>query len=80
MSGLENTVKRLASASIGKGYSTRDERRQKRIAAEQTRKDKMFAAGRMPDLEEVKRAHRRKAAKRRGSRIDTQLTERETLG
>ena len=78
MSGLKNTAKRLFNFSIGKGYKTRDERRQERIAAEQSRKDKMFRAGQIPDEEEVRRNQRRIAARRRGSRAETILTD--TLG
>ncbi len=76
MSGLENTFKRLHSFGTTGKYSTRDERRQKRVVQEQTRKDTMFASGQMPDEEEIRRTERRKAARRRGSRADTVLTDR----
>jgi len=75
MSGFENTSKRLFNFAVGKGYSTRDERRNKRIAAEQGRKDAMFAGAELPDEEEIKRNERRKAAKRRGSRVESILTD-----
>ena len=78
MSGLKNTVKRIASASMGKGYSTRKERRAGRVARKQDALDKMFSSAEMPDEEQVRRSERRKAAKRRGSRIENVLTD--TLG
>jgi len=80
MSGLKNTVRRLANASLGKGYMTSGERHQKRLAKDQAQKDKVFAGAQMPDEEEIARNERRKAAKRRGSRVSTVLTEDDTLG
>ena len=78
MSGLENTVKRIANASMGKGYKTNRERRTLRAGRKQDALDKMFSSAEMPDEEQVRRSERRKAAKRRGSRIENVLTD--TLG
>jgi len=75
MGDLKNTNRRVHNLIIGKGYSTRDERRQKRVAQEQTRKDKMFAGAELPDEEAIRRTERKKAAKRRGSRAETILTD-----
>lgn len=80
MSGLKNTVKRLASASIGRGYSTGREKRTKKAAQRQAELDKIYQGAQIPDEEEIAREERRKAAKRRGSRADTILTDQETLG
>ncbi len=80
MSGLKNTVKRVVNASIGKGYKTGREIRAEKAAKAQAIKDKMFASGLVPDEEEIKRNERRKQAKRQGSRANTVLTDRETLG
>ena len=80
MSGLNNTVRRLANVSRGKGYMTSGERKRKEAAAVQTKKDKMFAGATMPDEEEIARNERRKAAKRRGSRVSTVMTDDDTLG
>ena len=83
MAGLSNTFRRMANVSMGRGYKTSGERKRgeaaKAASAEQLRLDEMFAGGQMPDEDFLKRAARRKAAKRRGSRADTILTE-DTLG
>ncbi len=80
MSGLKNTVRRLANVSLGKGYKTTKERRAAGAQRRQTALDEMFAGAQFPDEEEIKRNERRKAAKRRGSRVSTVLTTEETLG
>lgn len=75
MSGLKNTVKRLANASMGKGYMTRDEKRAKDQAKRQGELDRIYSAADMPDDEQVRRNERRKAAQRRGSRVSNVLTD-----
>lgn len=80
MSGLKNTVKRIHNLARGEGYATGDELRAKDKAERQAARDKLYTGARMPDPEELKRNARRKAAKRPGSRADTILTERDTLG
>lgn len=81
MSGLKNTVKRLANASLGRGFMTRKEKRAKDAAKEQARLDAIYSGAQMPDEEEIARNERRKAAKRRGSRVSTILTtDEDTLG
>ena len=83
MSGLKNTVKRLFYSSPAggfKGYSTGRERRQKKAAQRQSALDKIYQGAQIPDEEEIAREERRKAARRRGSRADTILTDQETLG
>ena len=75
MSGL----KRLKNYSLGRGYMTNQEARAKAEAKAQKRLDKVYAGAEMPDEELIRRNERRKAAKRRGSRISTVLTD-ETLG
>ncbi len=67
-----------SAIDISRGKNTSAALRQ-RLAAEQTRLDKIYSSAQFPDEEEIKRNERRKAAKRRGSRADTVLTE-ETLG
>ena len=42
MSGLENTVKRLANASMGRGYATNRERREKKKAKRQAALNKIY--------------------------------------
>ena len=79
MSGLKNTIKRLASAGLGQGYTTGRERRAKKAAKKQAALDKVYADAQIPDEEEIARNERRKAAKRRGSRVSNVLTE-DTLG
>jgi len=81
MSGLNNTFKRIMSFSKGSGYETHTEsdiRRGGPEKREQKRLDEMFASGQVPDEDLLKLAARRRAARRRGSRADTILTD--TLG
>jgi hypothetical protein len=80
MGGLKNTAKRIGGALTGKGYMTSDERRKKKAAKVKQKKDKMFQDAKLPDAEEIKLVERRKAAKRKGARAQTVLTDRETLG
>jgi hypothetical protein len=80
MSGLKNTVKRMANASMGKGYQTQKEKRAKDAAKEQGRLDTIYAGAQMPDEEVIQRNERRKAAKRRGSRQRNVLTDEDSLG
>lgn len=82
MGGLTNTVKRFGNASIGRGYKTNTERREEKKANKQNALDKIYAGAEMPDEEVIKRNERRKAAKRRGSRVNTILTDdnQETMG
>jgi hypothetical protein len=80
MSGLKNTAKRLANMSLGRGYKTNDERRQEKKGKITAAKNKMFQSAQMPDEEDIRRVERRKAARRRGSRAQTVMTERDTLG
>ena len=80
MSGLKNTVKRLANFSMGKGYKTSAERRQEREAKHQAALDKVYAGAEMPDEESIRRNERRKAAARRGSRQRNVLTDEDQLG
>ena len=78
MSGLNRLRKRTWNWSVGKGFMTGGERREKgRVAA----RNAMYAGAQMPDEEEIRRTERRKAARRRGSRADTVLTDlMDTLG
>lgn len=80
MSGLKNTGKRLVNLGLGRGYQTDDERKAKRVAKEQNRLNTIYAGAEMPDEEVIRRNERRKAARRRGSRVSTVLTDEETLG
>lgn len=80
MGGLSNTRKRLFNFARGKGYKTGEERFAERDAKAQAAKDRLFAGAELPDDEEVRRNERRKAAKRRGSRVNTVLTDQDTLG
>ena len=80
MSGLTNTLRRGANFALGKGYKTSGERKRARVAREQTAKDELFASAQLPDEELIRRNERRKAAKRRGSRVSTVLTDEDTLG
>lgn len=80
MSGLKNTGKRLWNLGTGKGYKTNREIRMEKEAKVQAAKDKMFASAMVPDDEAIKRNERRKAARRRGSRASTVLTENDRLG
>lgn len=80
MGGLKNTAKRIGNAVTGRGYMTNDERRKKRAAKVTKAKNKMFSEAVMPDEEDIRRVERRKAAKRKGARASTILTDRQTLG
>ncbi len=81
MSGLKNTGKRLTNFGLGRGYATNEENREKKKAKIKAGKDKMFQSAALPDEEEIRRVERRKAARRRGSRAKTILTDRDdTLG
>ncbi len=73
-------LKRLVQKSIdvSRGKTDRGKLAARQAAKEQARKDKMFAGGRLPDEDELRRNQRRLAASRRGSRAETVLTE--TLG
>ena len=51
-----------------------------KLAQAQARLDKTFQSALMPDEEDIVREERRKAAKRRGSRADTVLTDQDLLG
>lgn len=79
MSGLKNTWRRSGNFILGKGYTTKKERDRKKAAQRQAELDKVYQGAQIPDEEEIQRDERRKAAKRRGSRADTILTE-DTLG
>lgn len=80
MSGLKNTFRRTMSAVTGKGYSTKEERAAKKAATEQTALDRLYASAAIPDAETIRRNERRKAARRRGSRVRNVLTDRQRLG
>lgn len=80
MSGLKNTVKRLANASMGKGYKTNREIREEKKMKRQQALDKIYEGAEMPDERALRRAARRKAASNKGSRVSTVLTDQDTLG
>jgi len=80
MGGLKNTMKRATNLGLGRGYKTNEERRQEKRDKITAAKNKMFASAQLPDEEEIRRVERRKSAKRRGSRAQTVMTERETMG
>lgn len=81
MSGLENTVKRTVNFSLGRGYKTNRERRQEKAAKRQAARDEIYSDASIPDEEQIRRNDRRKAARRRGSRVRNVLTDdEETLG
>lgn len=80
MSGLKNTVKRLANASMGKGYKTNREVREEKKMKRQQALDKIYEGAEMPDEKALRRAARRKAAATRGSRVENVLTGQDTLG
>ncbi len=80
MGGLKNTVKRVTNLGLGRGYATNEERREKKRGKITAAKNKMFASAQLPDEEEIRRVERRKAAKRQGSRAQTVMTDRESLG
>lgn len=86
MSGIKNTFQGFMNASLGRGYHTNKSvsgyKRKGREKAAQIEKDEMFAsaAGDMPDPEALRMKARRAAARRKGSRANTILTEQDTLG
>ena len=82
MSGIKNTIQKFVNASTGKGFKTNEQvRRPKRQAEAIAKRDAMFAGADMPDEEFIRRNERRKAAKRRGSRVSNVLTDdTDTLG
>ena len=80
MSGLKNPAKRSWNLGMGRGYKTNEERREKARGKITKRKNKMFANAALPDEEEIRRVERRKSAKRQGSRAQTVMTDRESLG
>lgn len=80
MSGLENTVNRSIQASKGKGWKTSGEQKREKAAKRQKALDELYAGAERPDEEDIKRKERRKAAKRKGSRVETILTDDDTLG
>lgn len=80
MSGLKNTAKRMFNVGHGRGYMTNQERREKKLGKITARKNKMFASAELPDEEEIRRVERRKSAKRQGSRAQTIMTDRQSLG
>lgn len=79
MSGLANTGRRMTNTLRGKGYMTERERKAKKTAKRQKKKDAIFHSAQMPDEELIKRNERRKAAARAGSRTSTVLTDREDM-
>lgn len=69
-----------ASLVMGKGFTTREGRKQKEKADITAGKNRIFqAAHAAPDEIELARTARRRQAKRRGSRVKTVLTD-ERLG
>lgn len=80
MSGLKNTGKRLWNLGRGKSYKTNKEIRQEKQMKRQQALDKVYQGAEMPDPEDLRRQERRKAARRRGSRVETILTDEDTLG
>lgn len=80
MGGLKNTMKRGFNFGLGRGYATNEERREKARGKITAAKNKMFASAELPDEEEIRRVERRKSAKRKGSRAQTVMTDRESLG
>jgi len=80
MSGLKNTVKRSINVSVGRGYKTNTERREKKEADRQGALDAQFSNAELPDEEQLELVERRRAARRRGSRAATVLTSGDTLG
>jgi len=80
MSGLQNTLKRAMSASSGQGWTTSQERHAKRTATQKKAKDDIYANADMPDEEVIARNERRKAAKRKGSRVASVMTGDDALG
>ncbi len=80
MGGLKNTMKRVTNLGLGRGYKTNEERRQAKLGKITKAKNKMFASAMLPDEEEIRRVERRKSAKRQGSRAQTVMTDRQSLG
>ena len=84
MSGIKNTVQKFKNASLGRGFHTSKEVRtykaRHKAADVKAGKDKMFQNAVLPDEEEIRLVERRKAAKRKGSRAQTVMTDRDTLG
>lgn len=80
MGGLKNTGRRLKNVVSGRGYMTDKERYQKQKGKRTAAKDKMFQNAALPDEEEIRLVERRKAAKRKGSRVKTVLTDLNRLG
>lgn len=79
---MGDLARRAGNASLGRGWKTSGEIKVAEAAKAQGVLDKVYAGAEMPDTEVIKRNERRKAAKRRGSRVNTVLTddEKETLG
>ncbi len=75
MTGLIKHQKRATNLILGRGYATNKERRQEKAAKRQAALDQVFASAQMPDEEELRRTERRKAARRKGSRAETILTD-----
>lgn len=80
MGGLSNTRKRLWNFGTGRGYQTNKERSEKQRGKIKAKKDKMFQSAALPDEEEIRLVERRKAAKRKGSRAQTVMTDLDRLG
>jgi 3-phosphoglycerate kinase len=80
MGGLSNTALRLHNFGVAKGYKTNKEIKQEKAAKQQKKLDKVYSDVSLPDDELIQRNARRKAAKRQGSRANTVLTDRQTLG
>ena len=78
MSGLKNTFRRLGNFALTGEYVTSADTRKKQAAAEREAKNRLFARPEVPDEEELARINRRRTAQRRGSRLETVLTD--TLG
>ncbi len=80
MGGIKKQVQRGVNLLKHGEYKTRDEIKAKEAgkAAVQVERDKdaMFANAQMPDSDTIRRNERRKAARRRGSRVETILTDR----
>ncbi len=77
---MSSMYKRTWNWSQGQGFATNKERHAIHAKKKQDKVDKVYAGAHMPDEEVIRRNERRKAAKRRGSRISTVLTDEDTLG
>ncbi len=75
MGAIIKQQKRATNLILGRGYKTNTERRHEKAAKRQQALDQVFASAQMPDEEEVRRTERRKAARRKGSRAETILTD-----